>query len=173
MYIVLLSVAMFMLIDAREVFCLKLISLNRISRSMSPCTRPPPSSTSFAKSFHTFVVRLYRFLLLPAHGRCIIIRTIIILRLFSLYLSPFIFPFYPYFEHARPRVLCGFRYASHDANPGRTTVTGVTRTFVAASSRYILFANNIITRKIHCTPFRSTFRFTARTSVLHAKQIIS
>lgn len=32
-------VVVFMLIDAREVFCLKLISLNRISRSMLPCTR--------------------------------------------------------------------------------------------------------------------------------------
>lgn len=51
-------VVVFMLIDAREVFCLKLISLNRISRSMSPCTRWRSRiiCVFHCKSFHNFVL---------------------------------------------------------------------------------------------------------------------
>lgn len=51
-------VVVFMLIDVREVFCLKLISLNRISRNVSPCTwwRSRIICVFHCKSFHTFVL---------------------------------------------------------------------------------------------------------------------
>lgn len=58
-----MAVVVFMLIDAREVFCLKLISLNRISRSVSPCTRWRSRiiCAFHCKSFHTFVLYMTAF----------------------------------------------------------------------------------------------------------------
>lgn len=66
------AVAVFMLIDSREVFCLKLISLNRISRSMSPCTRRPPRIiyVSHCKSFRTFVLYTTAFFFCGSHAGC-------------------------------------------------------------------------------------------------------
>jgi len=65
-------VVVLMLIDAREVFCLKLISLNRISRSMSPCTRWRPRIiyVFHCKSFRTFVLYTTAFFFCGSHAGC-------------------------------------------------------------------------------------------------------